>query len=37
MLIYGKDLYEEPYAGNPHVRFCEGLNILSLNKCERRE
>ena len=22
-----KYYYEEPYAGKPHVRFCEGLTL----------
>ena len=32
-------LYEEPYAGKPHVRICEGLGLrgLSLLDCQRVE
>lgn len=26
-MIIVKNTYEEPYAGKPHVRFCEGLTL----------
>lgn len=37
LLILSECYYEEPYAGKPHVRICEGLKLqgFSLLDCIR--
>ena len=31
LLILSECYYEEPYAGKPHVRICEGLKLQGFS------